>query len=66
MDRADHTLDFIHYDNRWYVNTGSFLRLYGHNVSGYGEAAEYDPIQLGFAVARVRNRKIIGIDKVYV
>ena len=64
MQGTSHTEGFIHPDHRWYVNAGSFLRLYGEDVSGYAEIGEYDPIELGFAVARKRNRKIQGIDKV--
>ena len=57
---------FIHPDYRYYVNTGSFYRLYGDGVSGYGEVANYDPIQLGFAVAIVRNKKLIDVKEVHV
>jgi len=49
---------------RWYVNTGSFYRLYGDGVSGYAELAGYDPIELGFAICKIRGRKIVGIDKI--
>jgi hypothetical protein len=62
----DHTANFIPEDDRFYVNTGSFLKLYGDGVSGYAEKFEYDPIELGFAVAKIRDRKITEIDKVVV
>lgn len=52
---------FIHPDDRWYVNTGGFLRLFGDGYSGYAEKAEYDPIELGYAVVLVRNGKILDI-----
>jgi len=65
LDDIDQTDRYIHPDHRWYVCTGSFLKLYGENVSGYAEIAEYDPIELGFAVARIRNRKLVGVDPVY-
>ena len=55
---------YIHPDHRWYCNTGSFLRLYGMGISSYAEIGEYDPVELGFCVARVRDRIIQGIDKV--
>jgi len=55
---------YIHPDHRWYVNTGSFLRLYGLGFDGYAERAGYDPMELGFAVARIRDRQIVGIDKI--
>ena len=60
----DHTAPYIHPDSRFFVNTGSFLRLYGDGVSGYAEIGEYDPIEIGFAVAKIRDRKIVGVDKV--
>lgn len=50
---------------RWYGNTGSFLKLYGDmGVTGYAERAGYDPVELGFLVCRVRNKKIEKIDKI--
>ena len=57
--------EWIHPDARWYGCAGAFLRLYGQGVSGYGEVAEYDPTELGWLVTRVRNRKIVAVDKVY-
>lgn len=57
---------YIHPDHRWYVNTGSFLRTMGENISGYAEMAEYDPVELGFAVVEVHDRKITNIRKVTV
>ena len=54
---------YIHPDFRWYVNTGAFLKLYGDGFAGYGEIAGYDPIELGFTVAKIRNGVIIGIEK---
>ena len=62
---ADHTAAYIHPDLRWYCNTGSFLKLYAEmGISGYAEIAEYDPIELGFVIAKVRDRKIVGVDKI--
>jgi len=61
----DQTAPWIHPDLQWYVNTGSFLKTFGDGISGYAEIAEYDPVELGFAVARIRDRKIVGVDKVY-
>ena len=63
-DHVSQTDDFIHPDHRWYVATGSFLRLYGQDVSGYAEIGEYDPIELGFAIAKIRDRKLRGIDPI--
>jgi len=56
---------YIHPDHRYYVNSGSFLKLYGEmGVSGYAERAEYDPVELGFAVIMVRDGQIHDINKV--
>jgi len=59
------TEPYIHPDARWFGNAGSFLKLYGEDISGYAEIAEYDPVELGFLVLRVRNKKIVGLDPVY-
>jgi len=65
MDDVSQNDSYIHPDHRTYVCTGSFLKLYGTDVSGYAEIAEYDPIELGFAIARIRNRKLVGVDAIY-
>jgi len=56
-------------DDRYYVNTGSFLKQFdlksGDHFSGYAERAGYDPIELGFAVCRVRDGNIADIDEVF-
>ena len=71
---------YIHPDYRWYVNTGSFLRVYDDVVteddsvpmeesklgSGYAERAMYAPLQLGFCVALIRNSQIVKIIPEYV
>ena len=56
---------YIHPDARWYGNAGSFLKLHGKGISGYAEIMEYDPVELGFLVLKVRDRKIIGLEPVY-
>ena len=63
--KYDQNAPYIHPDNRWYVNTGSFCRLYVEGVSGYAERAGYDPMEIGFPVIRVRDGKIQGIDPIY-
>jgi len=56
------TSGWIHPDHRHYVNTGSFFRLYGDmGESGYAEVAGYDPVELGFAVAMVRDRELVDV-----
>jgi len=59
------TEPYIHPDARWYGCAGSFLRLFGDGMSGYAEIAEYDPVELGFLVLKVRDRKIVSLDPVY-
>lgn len=78
---VDQAAQFIPKDSRWYVSTGSFLKLRDSTkhivykpadeeegkpamtigVSGYAEAADYDPMELGFAIAEVRNRKLVQV-----
>jgi len=57
--------DFIHPDARWYGNAGSFLKLHGRGISGYAEIMEYDPVELGFLVLKVRDRKIVALEPYY-
>ena len=57
---------YIDPDHRWYVNTGSFYKAYMPDVSSYVEIAGYNPVELGFAVARIRDGNIVGIDKIIV
>jgi len=64
--RSDQAAQFIHPDHRWYVNSGSFMRLYLKGVSGYAERFGYDPMEMGFVVAKIRDCKIQDIDRVYV
>lgn len=58
------TEGFIHPDFRWYVNTGSFLKLFGDGFAGYAERAGYDPIELGLSVVKIRRGTITDIDRV--
>ena len=58
---AYHKMFYIPKEMRWYVNTGSFLRLYALNKNTYSEQAEYDPVDLGFAIVEVRNKKISDV-----
>jgi hypothetical protein len=57
--------EYIHPDARWYGCAGAFMRLFGEGISGYAEIAEYDPVELGFLVLKVRRKKIISLDPVY-
>jgi hypothetical protein len=56
---------YIHPDQRWYCNTGSYMKLYGDEAtSGYAERRGYDPIELGHIVVTVRDRKLVDCSKV--
>ena len=55
--------DYIDPENRYYVNTGSFLRSQMLGIDTYSEIAGYAPVELGFAVAHFRDGKIQGIEK---
>lgn len=55
---------YIPPDQRWYACTGSFYRLYGEmGVSGYSEIGGYDPVELGFVVATIEDRRIVNVRK---
>ena len=58
--------EFIHPNYRWYVNTGSFMRLYDDNESGsgYAERAMYGPLEIGFCIAKIRDNMLDGVDKI--
>lgn len=78
----DQAAQYIHKDDRWYVSTGSFLKLRDATkrmvyipprdgaegvtmpISSYAEAADYDPLDLGFAIAEVRDRRLVQVRKV--
>ena len=56
---------YINPDQRWYVNTGSFYRLYadrdGHDGiphSGYAEQRGYEPMEIGFASVVCHDHKL--------
>ena len=64
---------FIDPDQRWYVNSGSFLKLSsdvvdedGDPISGYAERKGYDPIELGYSVLIVKDRMLEGIELIKV
>ncbi len=57
--------NYIHPDARWYGCAGSFLRLFGQDMSGYAEIQEYDPVELGFLVLKIRNKRIVELKAHY-
>jgi len=64
--KSDQAAQYIHPDHRHYINTGSFMRLYLEGVSGYAERAMFDPMEMGFAIVKVRDCQITDVDKVFV
>jgi len=62
--KSEQTANYIHQDHRWYGNTGSFMKLYEQDVSGYAEKAGYDPAELGYLKMIVRGGEIKDIIKI--
>jgi hypothetical protein len=57
---------YIHPDNRWYLNTGAFYKAYAIGIDSYAERAEYDPIDLGYIIMKIRDGKPVDAEKVIV
>jgi len=53
-------------DGKWYINTGSFMKLYHHGTSGYAEIAGYDPVETGYVIIHVKNYKVVDCERVVV
>lgn len=53
-------------DDRWYGNTGSFLKTNVLGESTYSEEAMFDPIETGYLIMHCKNREIDSIEKVVV
>ena len=67
MDLAENS-KHIDPDRRYYINTGSFLRLFdekpdarGEYATGYAELRGYKPVKLGFVNIEVRNRRPVNV-----
>lgn len=56
--------NYIPSELRWYVATGSYMKLFELGVSGYAEMAEHDPVEIGFAIVKVRDHNVVGVDKI--
>jgi len=54
---------YIHEDERWYANTGSFYRQFAMGVSGYSEVRGYKPTELGYVRVAIRDRAIVDMSK---
>lgn len=61
---SNHPTGYIHPDHRWYVNTGSYFRLYRPGYVSYAERFDYDPMEIGWAVALVRDGYLVDVRKV--
>jgi len=57
--------DYIPVDNRWYINTGSFVDAI-HAESSYIEHRGYDPLVAGYAVITVSRGKIKDVAEVII
>lgn len=55
--------EWIDPDRRWYGCTGSFLKSTVIGSSTYAEIAGYGPVELGCLIARVRDRKIVDLER---
>lgn len=66
LGAAEGTERYIDPHSRWYVNTGSFMKMYEIGYDGYAERAGYDPVELGYAVMQVRDGRLVNIEKVVI
>lgn len=57
---------FIDPDHRWFGCSGSFLKLYQDGITGYGEIAGYQPLELGVLVWHVRDGLIVDCERMVV
>lgn len=55
--------EYIDPENRFYVNSGSFLRTQVVGFDSYSEIAGYAPVELGYAVAHVRDGLIRDVEE---
>lgn len=55
--------NYIHPDQRYYVCTGSFPKMYEDGQVGYAEVAGYDPVELGFPVIHVVDGQIVDLER---
>jgi len=61
---GDEGLGRIPPDTRWYISSGSFLKTSQAGVVSYSERAEYDPVELGYVVCKIRDRKVESVERV--
>jgi predicted phosphodiesterase len=65
LSQGDGSAAYIEPDCRWYVNTGSYLKMYQQGTDGYAERAGYDPHELGHAVISIKKGELAGIEPVF-
>lgn len=66
LEVGDGRADYIEPDRRFYCATGSMMKLHGIGYDGYSERAMYDPVELGYPVVEIRDRKVVAVRKVLV
>jgi len=62
LEAGDGDAEYIEPDRRWYVNTGSFVKLHKLDTDGYAERAGYDPIELGFIIVKIRKGEVVDVE----
>lgn len=58
MGAGDGAASYIEPNRRYYGSSGSFLRTQVEGEDTYSEKSNYDPVEIGYLVARVRNGKL--------
>lgn len=58
------TATYIEPDNRYYLNTGSFVRTQVLGMDTYSEICGYPPVELGYPVSHVESGVITGVKEI--
>jgi len=66
LKQGDGRADYIEPDRRWYGSSGSFLKTYLEGADTYSEKAGYNPVEIGYLVAHVKDREFVGMDRVVI
>lgn len=56
--------EYIHPDHRFYGCSGSFLRTFVEDMETYSEMSQYNPTELGYLKAIVRDRTLVDLQEV--
>jgi len=62
--KVHQNIKFIPEDDRWYGNTGSFMKASLMGVTTYAEAAGYNPNEMGYLIIHGEGKEIKNIEKV--